>query len=127
MNVLVIEDNAIDLKLTRAVLQAAGCDAHARSSPWGIPKATRALRPDVILLDLHLAGVEGLFIVEELRQQADLSHIPIVAITAYPHRYQPAQVLAAGCSGCIIKPIDTRELANQLHAVVANRAPVARS
>jgi two-component system cell cycle response regulator DivK len=123
MIVLVVEDNPIDLKLARAVLESAGYEAQVRTSSEGVLEATRALRPDIILLDLYLPRIDGLSIVAELRRHWDTSRIPIVAITAYPLRYQPAEVLAAGCSGCIIKPIDTRELANQIRAVVANRGP----
>jgi CheY-like chemotaxis protein len=128
MRVLVIEDNPIDLKLMRAVLQLDGHEAREHTAAEGAFEVIRSYRPDVILIDLNLPGVDGLALVRELQQCRDTSHIPIVAVTAYPFRYHGAEVVAAGCSACIVKPIDTRELGHQLRAiaklgVVAGRGP----
>jgi CheY-like chemotaxis protein len=123
MKVLLIEDNPVDLKLMSALLMMDGHETYERPSTEGALELIRDCRPHVILLDLNLAGVEGLALVRELRQHRDVWQIPIVAVTAYPLRYQVTDVLAAGCSRCIIKPIDTRELVNQLCAVAGHGAP----
>jgi CheY-like chemotaxis protein len=123
VKVLVIDDNPIDLKLVRAVLQLDGHEARERTSAEGTLEAIRSYRPDVILIDLNLPGVDGLSLARELQQYRDTNHIPIVAVTAYPLRYQAPEVVAAGCSACIIKPINTRELVNQLRAVATPGVP----
>ena len=123
MKVLVIEDNPIDLKLARAVVQLSGHDVFAHSSAEGALEALRSYRPDVILLDLNLPGTGGIRFALELQQYPDTRDIPIVAVTAYPHQYRRADVLSAGCAICLIKPINTRELVDQLQAVAATGGP----
>lgn len=120
MKVLVIEDNPIDLKLARAVVQLSGHDVFAHSSAEGALEALRSCQPDVILLDLNLPGTDGIRFAQELRRHRDTRNIPIVAVTAYPHQYRRADVLSAGCATCIIKPINTRKLIDQLQAVARN-------
>ena len=120
MKVLVIEDNPIDLKLARAVVQMSGHDFFAHSSAEGALEALRSYQPDVILLDLNLPGADGIRFAQELRCHRDTRNIPIVAVTAYPHQYRRADVLSAGCAICIIKPINTRKLVDQLRAVAMN-------
>jgi CheY-like chemotaxis protein len=116
VKVLLIEDNPVDLKLARAVVQTSGHDAFEHSSVEGALEALRACRPDVILLDLNLPGIDGVRFARELREYPDTCNIPIVAITAYPNQYRRVDVLSAGCAICIIKPINTRELVQQLQA-----------
>jgi CheY-like chemotaxis protein len=120
VKVLVIEDNPIDLKLARAVVQMSGHDFFAHSSVEGALEALRSCQPDVILLDMNLPGTDGIRFAQELRRHRDTRNIPIVAVTAYPHQYGRADVLSAGCATCIIKPINTRELIDQLQAVARN-------
>ena len=119
MKVLVVEDHPIDLKLARAVVQTAGHDSIERSSAEGALEVIRSYRPDVILLDLNLPGIDGIQFARELRQHLDTRDVPIVAVTAYPHQYWLADVLSAGCAVRITKPINTRELVRQLWAVAA--------
>jgi CheY-like chemotaxis protein len=120
VKVLVIEDNPIDSKLARAVVQMSGHDSFAHSSAEGALQALRSYQPDVILLDLNLPGTDGIRFAQELRRHRDTRNIPIVAITAYPYQYRRADVLSAGCAICIIKPINTRKLVDQLRAVATN-------
>ena len=120
MKVLVIEDNPIDSKLARAVVQMSGHDSFAHSSAEGALEVLRSYQPDVILLDLNLPGTDGIGFARELRRHRDTRNIPIVAITAYPHQYRRADVLSAGCATCIIKPINTRKLVEQLQSVATN-------
>jgi two-component system cell cycle response regulator len=120
VKVLVIEDNPIDSKLARAVVQMSGHDSFAHSSAEGALEALRSYQPDVILLDLNLPGADGIRFAQELRCHRDTRNIPIVAVTAYPHQYRRADVLSAGCAICIIKPINTRKLVDQLRAVAMN-------
>jgi CheY-like chemotaxis protein len=123
VKVLVIEDNPIDAKLARAVVQMRGHDSFEQSSAEGALEALRAYRPDVILLDLNLPGTDGIRFALELQQYPDTRDIPIVAVTAYPHQYRRADVLSAGCAICLIKPINTRELVDQLQAVATTGGP----
>ena len=122
MKVLVIEDNPIDLKLVIAILRGSGHEVGGQMSAEGAIEAIRADRPDVILLDLNLPDIDSFSLVRALRQQADMREIPIMAVTAYPQRYDAKAALAAGCSAYVAKPINTRELVNQLRDLTTDRS-----
>ena len=119
MKVLIIEDNLTDLKLMRVVLEGGGHESCERQSTEGALEVIRRYRPDVIMLDLNLPDGGSLALARTLHQALDTQKIPVVAVTAYPLRYRLPDVLAAGCVGCIIKPIDTRELLNQIGAITS--------
>ena len=121
MKVLVIEDDPTDLKLMGAVLKISGHSVDGRNTAEDAMEAIAADQPDVILLDLRLPGMDGLTLVRQLKANAATRQIPIVAMTAYPDNYQREELLAAGCDAYIVKPIDTRELPNQLEAIAGKK------
>ena len=117
MKILVIEDHPTQLKLARVVLSAAGhqvSDAVAAEQAF---TAIKADRPQIILLDLALPDMDGLTLARRLKADPATRDIHIVAVTAYPEEYSKAAALAAGCDGYLVKPIDTRELSDQLSAI----------
>jgi two-component system cell cycle response regulator len=116
MKVLVVEDHPTDLKLMSAVLSVNGHIVRGTTSAEEAVDAIATEKPDVILLDLRLPGMDGLALARRLKANADTRSIPIIAVTAYPERYRREELLAAGCDVCIIKPIDTRKLSNALEA-----------
>jgi CheY-like chemotaxis protein len=118
MKVLIIEDNPTDMKLMGTVLKMSGHIVRERTSAEEAADAIAGEKPDVILLDLHLPCMDGLTLARQLKANADTRSIPILAVTAYPDRYQRDVLLAAGCDACITKPINTRELANTLEEAV---------
>lgn len=122
MKVLVIEDDPTDSKLMVAVLQMSGHLVHASMSAEDALGAVVTEKPDVIMLDLRLPGMDGLAFIRQLKANGGTSHIPIVAVTAYPDRYGREELLAAGCEACIVKPIDTRELPKQLDAAMGKKS-----
>jgi CheY-like chemotaxis protein len=118
LKVMVIEDNPVDLRLVEAILHANGDEFGGYSNANDAVQLVREQRPDVLLLDLNLPGTDGIALIHELRSHADLSLIPILAMTAYPHRYRSA-ALAMGIAGCLSKPIDTRQLVDRLQEAAA--------
>jgi CheY-like chemotaxis protein len=122
LKVLVIEDDPTDRKLMGAVLKMNGHIVLERASAEEALDAIGADKPDVILLDLRLPGIDGLTLARQLKANPATRQIPIVAVTAYPDRYRRAELLEAGCEACIIKPIDTRELAQRIEAVADNKS-----
>ena len=114
MNVLVIEDAPTDMKLVSLVLQMSGHIVHGETSAEQAVKSIKQDKPEVILLDLNLPGMDGLSLSRLLKADPETRHIPIVAITAVPEIFQKEKALAAGCDAYIIKPIDTRTLSDQV-------------
>jgi two-component system, cell cycle response regulator DivK len=116
--VLVVEDNALNLKLVRDVLGHAGystlcaCDAEA-----GVELA-RAQRPDLVLMDINLPGMTGLEALAVLRADAATADIPVAALTAYAMKDDRSRLLAAGFDGYLEKPVDVRALPGQVEALI---------
>jgi CheY-like chemotaxis protein len=69
----------------------------------------REQRPDLVLMDIQLPGMDGLSATKIIKEDPDLKDIPIVALTSYAMQGDKEKALAAGCTGYIAKPIDTRK------------------
>lgn len=114
MNVLLVEDDPTDLKLFSAVLEACGHHVLKKGSAEQAVEEIKARKPEVILLDLKLPGMDGLALARRLKQDPDTQHIPIVAVTAASEKFSKEEALAAGCDAYIVKPVDTRKLHEQI-------------
>lgn len=101
------------------VLQTSGNRVMALGSAESVMSVIRAERPDLILLDLKLPGMNGLELARMLKADADIRQIPIVAVTAAPEDYSRLAALEAGCDAYFTKPLNTRHFAEQV-AVAAD-------
>jgi two-component system, cell cycle response regulator DivK len=112
--ILVIEDNAKNLKLVRDVLQYAGFDViEARTGEEGVDVAA-SCDPDLVLMDLQLPGMDGTQTLHRLRTGHLPRHVPVVAVTAFAMRADRDRALEAGFDGYIEKPISVRALPSQV-------------
>ncbi|HPC58322.1 MAG TPA: response regulator [Kiritimatiellia bacterium] len=104
--VLMIEDNEQNRYLATFLLERRGHSVvSSADGPSGIEEAAR-LRPDIILLDIQLPGLDGYAVARALRQNPALDAIPIVAVTSYAMPGDREKALEAGCTGYLEKPID---------------------
>jgi two-component system, cell cycle response regulator DivK len=111
--VLVVDDYPRNRKLVRDVLGAAGFRTlEATNGSEAIALAVERI-PDVILLDLRLADMDGLDVARELRHDARTARIPIVGLSAMPPQ-DGDWLVAAGFSGYLTKPIDVRDFPEQV-------------
>lgn len=107
--ILVIEDNALNLKLVRSLLMLEDYEVvEAVNAETGIQLA-KEQRPDLILMDIQLPGMDGLSATRKLKADPDVTAIPVVALTAYAMLGDEQKALEAGCAGYISKPLDTKE------------------
>ena len=67
-----------------------------------------ATAPDLILMDIHLPGMDGLSVVREMKADPRTRSVPILALTAHAMRGDKDRFLDAGCDGYISKPIDVK-------------------
>ncbi len=108
--ILIVEDNPANLKLARVVLEKAGYAVlEAMDAEAGLALA-RAQRPDLILIDIQLPGMDGLTATQELKRDPATAPIPVLALTAYAMKGDEEKILAAGCDGYLAKPFRYREL-----------------
>ena len=106
--ILVIEDNTLNLKLVRSLLTLGGYEVlEAKDAEMGIEMAS-IHKPNLILMDIQLPGIDGLEATRVLKGKEETRHIPIVALTSYAMSGDELKAKEAGCSGYITKPINTR-------------------
>ncbi len=117
MNVLVIEDNPSHFKLVSVVLAEAGNTVSRAENAEQAFEEVQRLRPEVILADLALPGMDGLALVRTLKKNQTTREIPIVVITAFPDMWSRQDAMAAGCDAYLLKPLDTRKLVSEIAAV----------
>lgn len=116
--VLVIDDNPTNLKLAHWVLTSEGFEVASLESAEQALAFLRDRRPDLLLIDIALPGLDGLELTRMLRASADTRHLPIVAMTAFAMKGDEAKALAAGCDAYLAKPVNTRALGSQLRQVM---------
>jgi two-component system cell cycle response regulator DivK len=119
--VLVVEDNALNRKLVRRLLQSHGYRVLiALDGEEAIEIATRE-KPDLILMDIQLPRMSGYDATRILKSQPGTASIPVLAITAYAMADECKRALAAGCDVYITKPIDTRTFPTQVRQYLDSR------
>jgi two-component system cell cycle response regulator DivK len=102
---LIVEDNALNLKLMRDLLEASGIATVQTKDGKEALNLARQHRPDVILMDIQLPDVSGLDVTRWIKGDAELNHIPVIAVTALALRGDEERVREAGCDADITKPI----------------------
>jgi two-component system, cell cycle response regulator DivK len=117
--VLIVEDNPRNLKLVRDLLEYAGYRTlEATTAEDGIELA-RSHRPDLVLMDVQLPGMDGVEALARLRGDAGARGVPVVAVTAFAMKEDRARFLAAGFDAYIEKPLSVREFPAQVAAILA--------
>jgi CheY-like chemotaxis protein len=107
--ILVVEDNDMNMQLVEFLLEEGGYDIVKATSGEEALAITRGENaPDLILMDIHLPGMDGLSVVRAMKSDERTSRIPILALTAHAMRGDKDRFLEAGCDGYISKPIDVK-------------------
>ena len=108
--VLVVEDNDMNMQLVEYLLEEGGYSIVKAASGEEALTITRdsGSPPDLILMDIHLPGMDGLSVVREMKSNGRTKTIPILALTAHAMRGDKDRFLQAGCDGYISKPIDVK-------------------
>ena len=112
--VLLVEDNPRNLKLARDVLEHAGFSVVAVTTGEDALDAARQERPDVVLMDLQLPGIDGHAALARLRGDPRTTDVPVVAVSALAMASDKERAFAAGFDGYIEKPIDVRAFPGQV-------------
>lgn len=106
--ILIVEDNRLNLELATELLKSSGYAVlQSRSAEEGL-RVAREQRPDLILMDVRLPGMDGLAAVRVLKQDPVTRTIPAIAMTAQAMRGDEEAARAAGFDAYVTKPIDTR-------------------
>ncbi len=103
--VLIVEDNELNMKLFNDLLEAQGYEVIQTKDGLSALDLARAHRPDLILMDIQLPEVSGMDVTKWLKQDEELRHIPVIAVTAFAMKGDAEKIKASGCEGYISKPI----------------------
>ena len=114
-NILIVEDNAINLRLAKVTLAKRGFNVVTAQDAEEALNILKDYRPDLILMDLQLPGMDGFQLTTFLKKNPETAKIIIVALTAYAMRSDEDRAYTAGCDGYISKPFDVHELPEQIN------------
>ncbi|MEM9750244.1 MAG: response regulator, partial [Pseudomonadota bacterium] len=103
--VLIVEDNELNMKLFHDLLEAHGYDTLQTRDGMEALRLAREHAPDLILMDIQLPEVSGLEVTKWLKEDEELSAIPIVAVTAFAMKGDEERIREGGCEAYIAKPI----------------------
>jgi two-component system, cell cycle response regulator DivK len=103
--VLIVEDNELNMKLFNDLLTAHGYDTLQTGDGREALALARRHRPDLILMDIQLPQISGLEVTRQLKEDADLKQIPIIAVTAFAMKGDREKMREGGCEDYIAKPI----------------------
>jgi CheY-like chemotaxis protein len=112
--VMVVEDNPLNMKLVRTLLQLEGYEVVEVTSGEEVLSAVAQRRPDLILMDVQLPGIDGLEVCARLKSDAQTAAIPVVALTSYAMAGDEKKAQEAGCDGYITKPIETQSFGSTI-------------
>jgi two-component system cell cycle response regulator len=132
--ILAVDDVSHNLELMTYLLQASGHEVLAAASGHEAVRVAKQSHPDLVVLDVQLPDISGYRVLEELRADPELAHVPVIAVTAYAMVGDRDHALAAGFDGYLSKPIDPATLVEALathlpserHGRTARRAYVPR-
>jgi two-component system cell cycle response regulator DivK len=124
--ILIVEDNALNIKLFCDLLAAHGHDPQAVTDSRQALDAVHEFAPDLVITDIQLPHVSGLDLIHMIRADKTLSGVPIMAVTAYSTRDDEERIRAAGAQAYVSKPISVvrfAETVNELLGGEAGRSP----
>ncbi len=114
--ILYVEDDPSSARLVQRILEAEGFDVRIATDGIAALEAARQLRPDLILMDINISGLDGYEVTTRLRALEEMKDVPIVAVTAATLKGDRERALIAGCDGYIPKPIDVDRFPQQVEA-----------
>jgi two-component system cell cycle response regulator DivK len=107
--VLIVEDNPLNMKLLRDVLEAHGYETISTGEGTEGVALACDQQPDLILMDLQLPDISGYEAVRRLKEHPPTRTIPVVAVTAFAMSGDKRKALTSGCDGYLPKPIGLRD------------------
>jgi two-component system cell cycle response regulator DivK len=103
--VLIVEDNELNMKLFHDLLEAHDIGTVQTNDGRNVLELAREHKPDLILMDIQLPEVSGLEVTKWLKDDEELKHIPVIAITAFAMKGDEQKIREGGCEDYISKPI----------------------
>ena len=116
--ILVVEDNELNLKLFCDLLRAHAYLAEPVRDGREAVATARAFAPDLIVMDIQMPHISGLELIEQIKADAELAPIPIMAVTAYAAKGDEERIRDAGAEGYVSKPISVLKFVEAVRALL---------
>lgn len=117
--ILCVDDNETNRFMIGKVLERAGFTlCFAADGESGVTVA-KAERPDLILMDIQMPGIDGFEATRRIRANRDTREIPIIALSAHEASDKSEEIAACGCDGFMTKPLDFKKLIEIAHALTS--------
>jgi excisionase family DNA binding protein len=109
---LIIDDDPSMLKTTKRILKLHAPDLTLETSDGAVDGLLKigTFRPDAVVLDAYMPGMNGIEVCQRIRKAPETSHILVVAVTAHPSPSIGSAFIEAGAAACLDKPIDIEKL-----------------
>jgi CheY-like chemotaxis protein len=120
--VLIVDDNRASRDLIRAILKTVHCDIIEAAHGQQALELMQQERPDLILLDIDMPGLNGLAVVKKIREDTSLADLPVVAVTAFAMERDREKAMAAGFTAYVTKPVRAAMLRQQVQQLLGARA-----
>jgi CheY-like chemotaxis protein len=120
--ILIVDDNPMNLKLAQLLVSSEGYEALTADDAYDALSLLQDTRPDLILMDLQMPGMDGLELTRRLKADPETRDIPVIALTAAAMYQDERRAADAGCDGFMRKPLDTRTFAAALAGHLEGRA-----
>jgi two-component system, cell cycle response regulator DivK len=120
--ILIVEDNALNIKLFCDLLAAHGHQPEAVTDSRDALDAARKFSPDLVITDIQLPHVSGLDLIRMIRADDQLREVPIMAVTAYSARGDEERIRAAGAQAYVSKPISVVKFAQTVDQLLLQKA-----
>jgi two-component system cell cycle response regulator DivK len=122
-HILVVDDDARNLRLATAVLEQAGHQVRGAEDGTRGVAAARAQLPDLVLMDVQMPGIDGITALKQLRADPATARLKVVALTALAMKGDAERLLAEGFDGYLEKPIRYKEFVAAVARFVADPLP----
>ena len=119
--VLLVEDSPDVLAVLQLELEWLGYQIDAASDATAAIDAARRVRPDIIISDLGMPGVDGFEFIRRVRGIPDLASIPAIALTGSTSDRNVQQALAFGFTAHVVKPVEIADLAKKIEQLTSRR------
>lgn len=118
--ILIVEDHEMNRILLRDLMQMHGYGTMESVTAEDGIRLVQEQKPDLILMDIQLPGMDGLTATRQLKSQPETKSIPVIVITSFAMEHDKQRALSSGCDAYMPKPVDTRKLP-QLVAELLNK------
>ena len=119
--ILIVEDNALNIKLFCDLLAAHGHEPQAVTDSRHALEAAQEFQPDLVITDIQLPHVSGLDLIRLLRADAKLGDVPIMAVTAYSTTGDEERIRTAGAQAYVAKPISVMKFVATVDDLLAEK------